>query len=41
MKYKVKNTSEKLSFHKKIKITTNTDRTVEYTSRASYCKVYF
>ena len=40
-KYKAKNISEKLSSHKKIKITTDIDRTVEYISLASYSEIYF
>ena len=41
IKYKAKNISEKLSSHKKIKITTNINRTVKYISSASYFEIYF
>ena len=33
--------TEKLSLHKKIKITADTDRTVEHTSTALYSEIYF
>ena len=40
MKHEVKNTSEKLSSHKKIKITADTDKIIEHTSSASYSEIY-
>ena len=36
----IENATEKLSLHKKIKITADTDRTVEYTFIASYSEIY-
>ena len=40
VKYKVKNTSEKLSSYKKIKITADADRIIKYTSSVFYSEIY-